>query len=51
MKAIYRIPQTEIIPVLIESQLCSVSGSDSDSIVGFTGGTGSGAGLAPKRVQ
>lgn len=45
MKAIYRIPQTEIIPVMIESQLCS------GSKVGFTGSKGSGAGLAPKRVQ
>lgn len=49
MKAIYLIPQTEIIPVLIESQLCSGSGSDNK--VGFTGSKGSGAGLAPKRVN
>jgi hypothetical protein len=39
MKKIYQYPQTEIIPVQIESQLCS------GSKVGFTSSKGSGAGL------
>lgn len=41
MKKIYQYPQTEIIPVQIESQLCSGSGSK----VGFTSGKAEGAGL------